>query len=182
MTGFTLGTPEYMSPEQALGKDVDHRTDIYSLGILMYEMLTGKPPFTANDPMAVAYKQVHEQPPLPSCKRRDVPKRLELIILKALKKNKDERYGSVGEMLDHLDSVDPDERVDSTTASMPSVTSADTAPALSATAERRIVDRRSWGDSGGFSWMGMVRTQWPSWILIAILGAAFIYHLFRFHL
>jgi serine/threonine protein kinase len=91
MTGFTLGTPEYMSPEQALGKKIDAQTDIYSLGIVMYEMLTKKPPFLARDPMAVAYKQVHEQAPPPSHKRKDTPKRLELIILKALKKDKEER-------------------------------------------------------------------------------------------
>jgi len=183
MTGFTLGTPEYMSPEQALGKSIDHQTDLYSLGIVMYEMLVRKPPFTANDPMAIAYKQVHETPP--SMKRKDIPKRLELIILKALKKNKEERYRSVEEMLDHLDSVDPDERITGkTTASMPVVGESDTA--MKKSADRRIVDRRqtlgpfhSFGDK--HYWLEMVKTQWISWLLLAGLGALFLAHIFRFH-
>jgi serine/threonine-protein kinase len=182
MTGFTLGTPEYMSPEQALGKNIDHQTDIYSLGIVMYEMLVRRPPFTANDPMGVAYKQVHEQPAPPSAKRKDTPKRLELIILKALKKNKDERYRSVEEMLDHLDSVDPDEKIGKTTLSMPAVGAGETS--AKKTADRRIVDRRS-GPGGLFGskryWLDMARTQWVSWLLLAGLAAAFLLHLFRYH-
>lgn len=180
MTGFTLGTPEYMSPEQALGKNIDHQTDIYSLGIVMYEMLTRRPPFMAGDPMAVAYKQVHEKAPPPSAKRRDTPKRLELIILKALKKDKADRYLSVEEMLEHLDSVDPDERSDTTTASMPVVEEDDTRKA----SERRIVDRRqSFGHpfTGKRYWLELVKTQWVSWLLLAGLGAAFLIHLFRYH-
>jgi serine/threonine-protein kinase len=182
MTGFTLGTPEYMSPEQALGKNIDHQTDIYSLGIVMYEMLTRRPPFTANDPMGVAYKQVHEQAPPPSAKRKDTPKRLELIILKALKKKKEDRYRSVEEMLDHLDSVDPGERVGKTTLSLPAVGTGDSS-AEKAT-DRRIVDRRSAG--GAFFgnkryWLEMVKTQWISWLLLAGLAAAFIIHLAQYH-
>jgi len=185
MTGFTLGTPEYMSPEQALGKNIDHQTDLYSLGIVMYEMLVRRPPFTANDPMAIAYKQVHETPPPPSMKRKDTPKRLEMIILKALKKNKEERYRSVEEMLDHLDSVDPDERTTgTTTASMPVVGAADSS--IKKTADRRIVDRReaawlfhSFGDKR--YWLEMAKTQWISWLLLAGLGAVFLLHLFRYH-
>jgi eukaryotic-like serine/threonine-protein kinase len=185
MTGFTLGTPEYMSPEQALGKSIDHQTDLYSLGIVMYEMLVRKPPFTAGDPMAIAYKQVHEQPPPPSVKRKDTPKRLELIILKALKKNKEERYRSVEEMLDHLDSVDPDERTTgTTTASMPAVGTADSS--IEKTADRRIVDRRQEGSLYSIRdrryWLEMAKTQWISWLLLAGLGAVFLVHLFRYHL
>jgi serine/threonine protein kinase len=187
MTGFTLGTPEYMSPEQALGKKIDAQTDIYSLGIVMYEMLTKKPPFLARDPMAVAYKQVHEQAPPPSHKRKDTPKRLELIILKAIKKEKEERYSSVEEMLDHLDSVDPDERIDQTTASFPATGIGDGAakghkPTELSKSDRRIVDRRSYGGFGdkGY-WLELVRTQWITWILMASLGAAFFLHLLRYH-
>ena len=62
LTGVTVGTPEYMSPEQAEGAEVDFKTDIYSLGIVIYEMLTKRPPFSANNPVAVAYKHVHECP------------------------------------------------------------------------------------------------------------------------
>jgi serine/threonine protein kinase len=190
MTGFTLGTPEYMSPEQALGKKIDHQTDIYSLGILMYEMLTKKPPFLARDPMAVAYKQVHEQAPPPSHKRKDTPKRLELIILKALKKSKEERYTSVEEMLDHLDSVDPDERSDQATASFASVESGNEASDTqkdterAAADDRRIVDRRQtmYGSLTSKSyWVEIARTQWLSWLLFAGLAGWFIYHIFRYH-
>jgi serine/threonine protein kinase len=189
MTGFTLGTPEYMSPEQALGKKIDAQTDIYSLGIVMYEMLTKKPPFLARDPMAVAYKQVHEQAPPPSHKRKDTPKRLELIILKALKKDKEERYSSVEEMLDHLDSVDPDERIDQTTASYSAAGNGrepanGQKPTEYSKNDRRIVDRRM-GAYGGFGdkgyWLELVRTQWISWILLAGLGALFFLHMARYH-
>lgn len=185
MTGFTLGTPEYMSPEQALGKKIDHQTDIYSLGIVMYEMLTKKPPFMANDPMAVAYKQVHEQPPAPALKRKDCPKRLELIVVKAIKKNKEDRYQSVEEMLDHLDSVDPNERPDKTTASMRVVENGETQALLPKDSDRRIVDRRS--DSLGKQmttsryWIELAKTQWLSWFLIAGLGVCFLLHLFKYH-
>jgi serine/threonine-protein kinase len=189
MTGFTLGTPEYMSPEQALGKKIDAQTDIYSLGIVMYEMLTKKPPFLARDPMAVAYKQVHEQAPPPSQKRRDTPKRLELIILKALKKDKADRYSTVEEMLHHLDSVDPSERADKTTASFPETgTETESAngqkPTEYSKNDRRIVDRRMgatalFGDKN--YWLELVRTQWITWILLAGLGAMFFLHLIRYH-
>jgi len=186
MTGFTLGTPEYMSPEQALGKGIDQQTDLYSLGIVIYEMLTKKPPFTAGDPMAIAYKQVHELPVPPSAKRKETPKRLELIILKALKKNKEERYHSVEEMLDHLDSVDPKELAGTPTASLRvtrDTASGETAD-VSKTAERRIVDRRqtmgpSFGEKG--YWREMVKTQWVSWLLCAGLGALFLLHFLRYH-
>jgi eukaryotic-like serine/threonine-protein kinase len=188
MTGFTLGTPEYMSPEQALGKKIDQQTDIYSLGIVMYEMLTRHPPFGGRDPMGVAYKQVHEQPLPPSQKRKDTPKRLELIVLKALKKDKEERYQSVEEMLDHLDSVDPNERVDKETESIETAAPPETRTAMPSTTERRIVDRRN-GSSTLASmspvsrryWMELAKTQWASWLLIGGIGVAFLLHMFRYH-
>ena len=118
MTGMAVGTPEYMSPEQAEGGDLDVQTDIYSLGIVMYEMLTKIPPFTGKNPVAIAYKQVHELPIPPSALRKDTPKRLELIVLKALKKNRQERYKTIEDLLDNLDTVDLDEKIEKPTISL----------------------------------------------------------------
>jgi len=103
LVGMAVGTPEYMSPEQAEGKNLDQQTDVYSLGILIYEMCTGNPPFYGSDPMSVAYRQVHEEPKKPSKIRHDIPVRLENIILKALRKNKGERYRGAHEILKDLD-------------------------------------------------------------------------------
>lgn len=183
MTGSAVGTPEYMSPEQAQGKRLDAQTDIYSLGILMYEMLTRKPPFIANNPMAVAYKQVHELPVPPSLKRKDTPKRLELIILKALKKDKRDRYQSVEEMLEHLDSVDPEEKAERAAVMFRSV-KADKKE--KASFDRRITDRRSSTRSvnefGMFSvpyWINMFKSQWLIWVAYIALAAAFLMHIVK---
>lgn len=99
--GSSMGTPEYMSPEQIQG-DVDERTDIYSLGIVMYEMLTGKVPFQADTPVAVAYKQVHEKLIPPGKIAPATPSKLERIILKALEKELDLRYQSMQAMYNEL--------------------------------------------------------------------------------
>ncbi len=190
LTGVTVGTPEYMSPEQAEGNPVDVQTDIYSLGIVMYEMLTKKPPFIANNPIAIAYKHVHELPISPSVKRRDTPKRLELIILKALKKKKNDRYGSVAEMLEHLDSVDLNELVDHSTVSFSTQGLAkQSSEAASAGApEKRITDRRG-GDRRRLQkpisalfhdrdyWTQLLAVQWPSLLLFIILAIILFRHL-----
>ena len=183
MTGSAVGTPEYMSPEQAQGAKLDAQTDIYSLGIVIYEMLTRKPPFTGNSAMSVAYKQVHELPLPPSLKRKDTPKRLELIVLKAIKKAKKDRYSSIEELLDHLDSVDPDERVVRTTILFkPNHKKIEESDDSS---ERRITDRRS-GErrNENYSplkiqyWLEMFRTQWITWLVLSILGISFLKHIF----
>ena len=109
MVGMAVGTPEYMSPEQASGKVLDQQTDIYSLGILIYEMCTGNPPFYGNDPVSVAYQQVHEEPKKPSKIRHDIPVRLENIIMKALKKSKHERYKTIFGILKDLDALEKEE-------------------------------------------------------------------------
>lgn len=185
MTGSAVGTPEYMSPEQAQGKRLDAQTDIYSFGILMYEMLTRKPPFIANNPMAVAYKQVHEQPMPVSLKRKDTPKRLELIVLKAMKKEKKDRYASIEEVLEHLDSVDPTELVERTTVrfKLPSSTASSSAESKELSAsERRITDRRQrmeFEDYPVFSlryWEVMVKMHWITWLALAALATVFVRH------
>lgn len=97
-TGVVMGTPQYISPEQAQGLPVDGRSDIYSLGVVLYEMLTGQVPFDDPSPVTVAYKQVREDPVPPSVINREVPPTLEAIVMKAMAKNPANRFQSAQEM------------------------------------------------------------------------------------
>lgn len=101
-TGTAVGTPEYMSPEQCEGNDISGATDIYSTGILFYEMLTGKPPFTGQKPMAVAYKQVHDTPKSIVELRPDIAESFQKFVLKALEKEPKKRFKNATEMLSAL--------------------------------------------------------------------------------
>lgn len=94
-TGAITGTPAYMSPEQAQGLKVDQRSDIYSLGIVLFQMLAGHLPFEAETPMAVLFKQIQDPPPPLSLVRPDLSYALEAVLLKALAKNPADRYGSM---------------------------------------------------------------------------------------
>ncbi len=91
-SGTTMGTPEYMSPEQSQGRESDPRTDIYSLGCVIYEMLAGRPPFKAPLPVSVLYQHVYERPPYIRGYNDAVPPELALIIETALEKNPDDRF------------------------------------------------------------------------------------------
>ncbi len=97
-TGSVMGTATYFSPEQAQGMPVDGRSDVYSLGVVLYEMVTGVPPFTGDSPVAVAYKHVREEPVAPSQRNPDVPTALEQIILSALAKDPDQRYQTADDL------------------------------------------------------------------------------------
>jgi eukaryotic-like serine/threonine-protein kinase len=97
-TGAVMGTAAYFSPEQAEGKGVDSRSDIYSLGVVLYEMAVGRPPFTGDSPVAVASKHVRDMPVLPRVANPTVPPALEAVIMKAMAKNPDDRYGSAEEL------------------------------------------------------------------------------------
>jgi serine/threonine protein kinase len=97
-SGVGVGTPAYMSPEQGQGLTVDARTDIYALGIILYEMVTGRVPYEAETPMAIVIKHINEPLPLPRSINPSLPEGVERLILKALAKNREERYASAGQM------------------------------------------------------------------------------------
>jgi serine/threonine-protein kinase len=113
-TSAVLGTASYLSPEQAQGTPVDARTDIYSLGTVLYELLTGRPPFTGDSSVAVAYKQVNETAVLPSSVNPEVPARLDAVVMKALSKNPSNRYQSAEEFSADLARVIAGEEVEAT--------------------------------------------------------------------
>jgi hypothetical protein len=101
-SGVGVGTPAYMAPEQGRGEQVDARADIYSLGVVLYEMLTGQVPFQAETPMAVVIKHITDPLPLPRSVNPGLPEAVERVILKALAKNSNDRFASTEQMADAL--------------------------------------------------------------------------------
>jgi beta-lactam-binding protein with PASTA domain/tRNA A-37 threonylcarbamoyl transferase component Bud32 len=97
-TAQVIGTAQYLSPEQARGERVDSRSDLYSTGCLMYELLTGRPPFTGDSPVAIAYQHVRENPIPPSRLDPDIPPWADAIVLKAMAKSPNDRYQTAAEM------------------------------------------------------------------------------------
>ena len=97
-TAAVIGTAQYLSPEQARGEPVDARSDVYSLGCVLYEILTGEPPFIGDSPVAVAYQHVREDPVPPSKRYEGISADLDAVVLKALAKNPENRYQTAAEM------------------------------------------------------------------------------------
>lgn len=97
-TGMVMGTPQYLSPEQALGKAVDHRSDLYATGCLLYELLALRPPFTGETPLSVVYQHVQDIPVPPSQVAGEVPPELDGLVMRSLAKEPDDRFQSAEEM------------------------------------------------------------------------------------
>ena len=104
--GVMVGTPEYMSPEQVESKETDQRSDIYSLGVILYEMVTGRVPFEGDTPLSVAVKHKTEVPPDPKQVNTQIPEDLSHLILNCLEKNKEKRYQSAGEVRSELKKIE----------------------------------------------------------------------------
>ncbi len=108
--GTLVGTVAYMPPEQALGAEVTPKSDLYALGSMLYELITGKPPFTGDDPTAVISQHINTPPVAPSWHTEDCPPELELIILRLLEKDPSKRPASADEVLALLERVDPHQK------------------------------------------------------------------------
>jgi tetratricopeptide (TPR) repeat protein len=105
-SGVMIGTPEYMSPEQVEGKEVDQRSDIYSLGIMLYEMLTGQLPFEGDTPFTIGVKQKSEIPKAPGGLNAQIPQDLSRLVLRCLEKDKERRYQSADELRADLEKIE----------------------------------------------------------------------------
>ena len=104
-TAAVVGTAQYLSPEQARGEQVDARSDIYSTGCLLFELLTGRPPFVGDSPVSVAYQHVREEPSAPSAFNPEVTPAMDAVVLKALTKRTEDRYQSAAEMRADIERV-----------------------------------------------------------------------------
>ncbi len=104
--GMVIGTPEYMAPEQVEGKEVDQRTDIYSLGAILYEMLTGRVPFRGKSPISIAFKHKTEKPKDPRVYNDQIPEDFSRLVLKCMEKDKAKRFQNVDELYEELESVE----------------------------------------------------------------------------
>jgi serine/threonine protein kinase/beta-lactam-binding protein with PASTA domain len=140
--GSIVGTAQYLSPEQARGTGVDQRSDLYSLGIVLYELLTGTLPFNGDTPVEIAMKHLSQTPELPSVSRPELPRELDLVVTRALAKNPDDRYQNADEMDADLERLARGAAVSQETEdSATQIMSAPTGP-MSATAATMIVPPR----------------------------------------
>lgn len=138
-TNMILGSPRFMSPEQISGKSVDKRSDLYSLGMIFYQMLTGRYPFASDDMTALAYKQVNEVPPPPAGMNPQVPESLSAVIVRLLEKKPDNRFPDADSLLKELTRIKEQGLRQAHAQAPPDPKSIEEKPT-------RLVDRRNFGD------------------------------------
>ena len=167
--GSIIGTAQYLSPEQARGAPVDESSDLYSTGILLYELLTGELPFNGETPVEIAMKHLSQVPPAPSTIRTEIPRDLDLVVLRALAKEPADRYRSAKELDRDLELVGRGEPVaDETEAAATMVLRGETTAATTATP----VPVGLGGNERYRSYDGEVRTRRPLWPWLVVLGLA----------
>lgn len=172
-TGALIGTPSYMSPEQALGKPGDERVDIYSVGVMLFQMVTGQLPFTADTPLAVVMKHVNDPAPLPMEYLPTIPTGLQSIILKALAKNPEDRYSSAKEMAKALRGVDL-AGVSVPTQITPPATTIVTPPTATIVQQTASVNNPTTAVSAGQTAVSTTPPARPPWLYVGIGLAALL--------
>ena len=135
MTGMIVGSPKYMSPEQVAGKRADHRCDLFSLGVVLYEMMTGQAPFQGDSIHGIMYQILNSTPPAPSQRNAELPEIVDLIVAKALARNAEERYQSAKDLVKDL--LDCKQLVQSRPAGFAPATSQASGQPLPASTTRR---------------------------------------------
>ncbi|MDO9379853.1 MAG: Stk1 family PASTA domain-containing Ser/Thr kinase [Nocardioidaceae bacterium] len=164
-TAAVVGTAQYLSPEQARGEQVDARSDIYSTGCLLFELLTGRPPFVGDSPVSVAYQHVREEPPVPSSINPELTRQMDTIVAKALAKRTDERYQSAAEMRTDIERAVAGLEVSATTAAPAAMYGAGdqatqvagaAVPAAATTVQRREPVAAEEGRSRRGLWIGLL--------------------------
>ncbi|HEY7345990.1 MAG TPA: Stk1 family PASTA domain-containing Ser/Thr kinase [Gaiella sp.] len=167
--GSIIGTAQYLSPEQARGAPVDESSDLYSTGIVLYELLTGKVPFTGETPVEIAMKHLSQVPPAPSTIRSEIPRDLDLVVLRALAKEPADRYRSAKEMDRDLELVGRGDAVGPETEEAATMVLKGESTAATAVAARAP---SYGGDERYRSYEGQVRTGRAWWPWLLALGVA----------
>jgi eukaryotic-like serine/threonine-protein kinase len=172
--GSIIGTAQYLSPEQARGAPVDQRSDIYSVGVLLYELLTGSVPFTGDTPVEIAMKHLSAVPEPPSKKRPDVPRGLDLAVVRALAKDPDERFQSAEEMDAELARIEQGFRVSDETADAATAVLAGSGIDSTAVRKAPVITTGAYrAPPGRYPPPVRKRPKWP-WLvaLLLLIGAA----------
>ena len=175
-TASVIGTAQYLSPEQARGETVDARSDVYSTGCLLYELITGTPPFQGDSPVAVAYQHVRESAPVPSSINPGVPRALDSIVMKALAKNPMNRYQSAADMRSDLQRALADRPI----AAEPVLSDAERTQLIAASAppsNRGNEGALAGFDDGEGGSSGKAAAAWAAGVLILLLilgGTAYL--------